>query len=140
MIKYIRDWQDRRLKKRIERIFNNNVLDCNINVKGYVAAIGADETAWWRINDKKKPLPLEWQEGITPKMIRDDINHKNKSNMKNFKSIAFFLILAIIAFGLICGIGFCTYSGQYLYTGALVVVAIACIPAAKMVWKKMWEE
>ena len=139
MIKYIRDWQDRRLKKRMERIFCSYVLDCDIDVKGCVSALGAKEIAWWRINGKKKPLPPEWQEGTTPKMITD-INHKNESNMKNFKSIAFFLILAIIAFGLICGIGFCTYSGQYLYTGALVVVAIACVPTAKMVWKKMWEE
>lgn len=60
--------------------------------------------------------------------------------MKNFKSIAFFLVLAIIAFGLICGIGYCASNGQYLYTVALVVVALACIPTAKLVWKKMWEE
>lgn len=60
--------------------------------------------------------------------------------MKNFKSIAFFLVLAIIAFGLICGIGYCASNGQYLYTAALVVVALACIPTAKLVWKKMWEE
>lgn len=139
MFKFIRDWQDRRLKKRMERIFCSYVLDCDIDVKGCVSALGAKEISWWRIDGKKKPLPLEWQEGTTPKMITD-INHKNESNMKNFKSIAFFLILAIIAFGLICGIGFCAYSGQYLYTGALVVVAIACVPAAKMAWKKMWEE
>lgn len=139
MFKFIRDWQDKRLKKRMERIFCSYVLDCDIDVKGCVSALGAKEIAWWRINGKKKPLPPEWQEGTTPKMITD-INHKNESNMKNFKSIAFFLILAIIAFGLICGIGFCAYSGQYLYTGALVVVAIACVPTAKMVWKKMWEE
>lgn len=139
MIKFIRDWQDRRLKKRMERIFCNYVLDCDIDVKGCVSALGAKEIAWWRIDGKKNSLPPEWQEGTTPKMITD-INHKNESNMKNFKSIAFFLILAIIAFGLICGIGFCAYSGQYLYTGALVVVAIACVPTAKIVWKKMWEE
>lgn len=139
MFKFIRDWQDRRLKKRMERIFCSYVLDCDIDVKGCVSALGAKEIAWWRIDGKKNPLPPEWQEGTTPKMITD-INHKNESNMKNFKSIAFFLILAIIAFGLICGIGFCAYSGQYLYTGALVVVAIACVPTAKMVWKKMWEE
>lgn len=139
MFKYIRDWQDRRLKKRMERIFCSYVLDCDIDVKGCVSALGAKEIAWWRINGKKKPLPPEWREGTTPKMITD-INNKNESNMKNFKSIAFFLILAIIAFGLICGIGFCIYSGQYLYTAALVVVAIACVPTAKMVWKKMWEE
>ena len=58
MFKCIQNWKDKRLKKRIERIFNNNVLDCNINVKGYVAAVGADETAWWRIDgtmEDKKP-------------------------------------------------------------------------------------
>ena len=139
MFKFIRDWQDRRLKKRMERIFCDYKLDCSIYVKGYVAALGAEEHEWSDIDDIIKPLPPEWQEGTTPKMITD-INHKNESNMKNFKSIAFFLILAIIAFGLICGIGFCIYSGQYLYTAALVVVAIACVPTAKMVWKKMWEE
>lgn len=60
--------------------------------------------------------------------------------MKNFKSIAFFLVLAVIAFGLICGIYFAAYSGQYLYTAALVVVGIAVIPTAKWLWKKMWED
>ncbi len=60
--------------------------------------------------------------------------------MKNFKSIAFFLVLAVIAFGIICGIGFTAYSGEYLYTAALVVVGIAVIPTAKELWKKMWEE
>lgn len=59
--------------------------------------------------------------------------------MKNFKSIAFLLILAIIAFGLICGIGYTFDNGQYLYAAALVVVAIACIPTAKWIWKKMWQ-
>ena len=140
MFKFIRDWQDKRLKKRMERIFCDYKLDCSIYVKGCVAALGAEEHEWSDIdNTIIKHFPPEWQEGITPKMITN-INHKNESNMKNFKSLAFFLILAIIAFGLICGIGFCAYSGQYLYTGALVVVAIACVPTAKMVWKKMWEE
>ncbi len=60
--------------------------------------------------------------------------------MKNFKSIAFFLVLAVIAFGLICGIYFTAYSGQYLYMAALVVVGIAVIPTAKWLWKKMWED
>lgn len=60
--------------------------------------------------------------------------------MKNFKSIAFFLVLAIIVFGIICGIGFTVFSGQYLYTAALVVVGIAVIPTAKWLWKKMWED
>ena len=60
--------------------------------------------------------------------------------MKNFKSIAFFLVLAIIAFGIICGIGFTMYSGQYLYAFALLVVGLACVPMAKWLWKKMWEE
>jgi len=60
--------------------------------------------------------------------------------MKNFKSIAFFIVLAVIAFGLIAGIGTCLYNGEYLFAAALVVVALACIPTAKWVWKKMWEE
>ena len=58
MFKFIQNWRDRRLKKRIERIFNNNVLDCNFAVKGYCSVIGADETAWWRIDgtmEDKKP-------------------------------------------------------------------------------------
>lgn len=60
--------------------------------------------------------------------------------MKNFKSIAFFLVLAIICFGLISGIGFCVSNAEYLYALALAVVIIAVIPAAKWLWKKMWEE
>ena len=60
--------------------------------------------------------------------------------MKNFKSIAFFLVLAVIAFGLIAGIGTCLYNGEYLFAAALAVVALACIPTAKWLWGKMWEE
>lgn len=34
MFKFIQNWRDKRLKKRLERIFNNNVLDCNISISG----------------------------------------------------------------------------------------------------------
>lgn len=67
-------------------------------------------------------------------------NYYKINVMKNFKSIAFFLVLAIIAFALIAGIGTCLYNGEYLFAAALVVVAVACYPTAKWVWKKMWEE
>jgi hypothetical protein len=60
--------------------------------------------------------------------------------MKNFKSIAFFSVLAIVAFGLICGIAFTVFNGEYLYAIALVVVGICVIPTAKKLWKKMWNE
>lgn len=60
--------------------------------------------------------------------------------MENFKSIAFFLALVVIVFGLITGIGTCLYQGEYLFAAALIVVAVACYPTAKWVWKKMWEE
>lgn len=57
--------------------------------------------------------------------------------MKNFKNIAFFLVLAIIVFGLIYGIGITAYYGNYFATIALIVVAVAVYPTAKAVWKKM---
>lgn len=34
MFKFIQNWRDKRLKKRLERMFNNNVLDCNISITG----------------------------------------------------------------------------------------------------------
>lgn len=34
MFKFIQNWRDKRLKKRLERVFNNNVLDCNISISG----------------------------------------------------------------------------------------------------------
>ena len=133
MIKYIRDWQDRRLKKRMERIFCNYVLDCDIDVKGCVSALGAKEIAWWRINGKKKPLPLEWQEGITPKMIRDDINHKNESSMKKYFVALLWLI--VYAVGLVGGVGYAAYSGAWVIAICVVLLGVMAFPKAKEAFK-----
>ena len=135
MIKYIRDWQDRRLKKRMERIFCNYKLDCDIDVKGCVSALGAKEISWWRINDKKNPLPLEWQEGTTPKMIMDDINHKNKIKMKKY--FVALLWLAAYAVGLIGGVGYAAYSGAWVIAICVILLGIMAFPKAKEAFKML---
>ena len=56
------------------------------------------------------------------------------------KGILFFLVLAVIAFALIGGIGTCLYYKQYQFAAALAVVAIVLVPTSKWVWKKMWSE
>ena len=135
MFKFIRDWQDRRLKKRMERIFCSYVLDCDIDVKGCVSALGAKEIAWWRINGKKKPLPLEWQEGITPKMIRDDINHKNKIKMKKyFVALGW---LAAYAVGLVGGVGYAAYSGAWVIAICVILLGIMAFPKVKEAFKML---
>ena len=132
MIKYIRDWQDRRLKKRMERIFCNYVMDCDIDVKGCVSALGAKEISWWRINGKKKPLPPEWQEGTTPKMITD-INHKNKIKMKKY----FVALLWLVAYavGLVGGVGYAAYCGAWVIAICVVLLGIMAFPKAKEAFK-----
>lgn len=137
MIKYIRDWQDRRLKKRMERIFCSYVLDCDIDVKGCVSALGAKEIAWWRINGKKNPLPPEWQEGTTPKMITD-INHKNESNMKKY----FVALLWLVAYavGLVGGVGYAAYSGAWIIAICVVLLGVMAFPKAKEAFKVLSNE
>ena len=137
MIKYIRDWQDRRLKKRMERIFCNYVLDCDIDVKGCVSALGAKEISWWRIDDKKKPLPLEWQEGTTTKMITD-INHKNESNMKKYFVALLWLI--VYAVGLVGGVGYAAYSGAWVIAICVVLLGVMAFPKAKEAFKMLSNE
>lgn len=138
MFKYIRDWQDRRLKKRMERIFCSYVLDCDIDVKGCVSALGAKEISWWRINDKKNPLPLEWQEGITPKMIRDDINHKNKIKMKKyFVALGW---LAVYLLGVIGGVGYAAYSGAWVIAICVIMLGVMAFPKAKEAFKVLSNE
>ena len=132
MFKYIRDWQDRRLKKRMERIFCSYVLDCDIDVKGCVSALGAKEISWWRIDGKKKPLPLEWQEGTTPKMITD-INHKNESNMKKY--FVALLWLVAYAMGLVGGVGYAAYSGAWVIAICVILLGVMAFPKAKEVFK-----
>ena len=132
MIKYIRDWQDRRLKKRMGRIFCNYVLDCDIDVKGCVSALGAKEISWWRIDDKKKPLPLEWQEGTTTKMITD-INHKNESNMKKYFVALLWLIVYLV--GLVGGVGYAAYSGAWVIAICVVLLGVMAFPKAKEAFK-----
>ena len=134
MFKFIRDWQDRRLKKRMERIFCSYVLDCDIDVKGCVSALGAKEIAWWRINGKKKPLPLEWQEGTTPKMIMD-INHKNKSNMKKyFVALGW---LAVYLLGVIGGVGYAAYSGAWVIAVCAALLGVMAFPKVKEAFKML---
>ena len=132
MFKYIRDWQDRRLKKRMERVFCSYVLDCDIDVKGCVSALGAKEISWWRIDGKKKPLPLEWQEGTTPKMITD-INHKNESNMKKY--FVALLWLVAYAMGLVGGVGYAAYSGAWVIAICVILLGVMAFPKAKEVFK-----
>lgn len=133
MFKFIRDWQDRRLKKRMERIFCDYKLDCNIYVKGCVAALGAEEHEWSNIDDTIKPLPLEWQEGITPKMIRDDINHKNKIKMKKY--FVALLWLAAYAVGLVGGVGYAAYSGAWVIAICVILLGVMAFPKAKEAFK-----
>lgn len=137
MIKYIRDWQDRRLKKRMERIFCSYVMDCDIDVKGCVSALGAKEISWWRINGKKKPLPLEWQEGTTTKMITD-INHKNKINMKKY----FVALLWLVAYavGLVGGVGYAAYSGAWVIAICVILLGVMAFPKAKEAFKVLSNE
>ena len=137
MIKYIRDWQDRRLKKRMERIFCSYVLDCDIDVKGCVSALGAKEISWWRIDGKKKPLPPEWQEGTTTKMITD-INHKNKINMKKY----FVALLWLVAYavGLIGGVGYAAYSGAWVIAICVILLGVMAFPKAKEAFKVLSNE
>ena len=134
MFKFIRDWQDRRLKKRMERIFCSYVLDCDIDVKGCVSALGAKEISWWRINGKKKPLPPEWQEGTTPKMITD-INHKNESNMKKY----FVALLWLVAYavGLVGGVGYAAYSGAWVIAICVVLLGVMAFPKVKEAFKML---
>lgn len=37
---WIQNWKDKRFKKRLERVLNNNVLGCNISIDGTVYALG----------------------------------------------------------------------------------------------------
>lgn len=133
MFKFIRDWQDRRLKKRMERIFCSYVLDCDIDVKGCVSALGVKEIAWWRINSKKKPLPHEWQESNTPKMIMDDINHKNKIKMKKY--YVALLWLAAYAVGLVGGVGYAAYSGAWVIAICVVLLGVMAFPKVREAFK-----
>lgn len=135
MFKFIRDWQDRRLKKRMERIFCSYVLDCDIDVKGCVSALGAKEISWWRINGEKKPLPLEWQESNTPKMIMDDINHKNKIKMKKY-FVAFFW-LAVYLLGVIGGVGYAAYSGAWVIAVCAALLGVMAFPKVKEAFKML---
>lgn len=117
----------------MERIFCSYVLDCDIDVKGCVSALGAKEIAWWRINGKKKPLPLEWQEGTTPKMIMDDINHKNKIKMKKY----FVALLWLVAYavGLVGGVGYAAYSGAWVIAICVILLGVMAFPKAKEAFK-----
>lgn len=73
-------------------------------------------------------------------LLNELFNYYKIRVMENFKSIAFFLVLAVIAFGLIAGIGTCLYNGEYLFAAALAVVAVVLVPTAKWLWGKMLEE
>lgn len=134
MFKYIRDWQDRRLKKRMERIFCSNILDCNINVKGYVAAVGAKEHEWSNIDGTIKPLPPEWQESTTPKMTKD-INYKNKVKMKKY-FVAFFW-LAVYLLGVIGGVGYAAYSGAWVIAVCAALLGVMAFPKVKEAFKML---
>lgn len=39
---WIRNWKDKRFKKRLERVLNNNVLSCNIDIEGHFCYLGKD--------------------------------------------------------------------------------------------------
>lgn len=133
MFKFIRDWQDRRLKKRMERIFCSYTLNCDIEVKGYVAALGAKEHEWSNIDGTIKPLPHEWQESNTPKMIMDDINHKNKIKMKKY--YVALLWLAAYAVGLVGGVGYAAYSGAWVIAICVVLLGVMAFPKVREAFK-----
>jgi len=58
--------------------------------------------------------------------------------MKNLKSIGYFLVLALIAFGLIAATCLCASQGYWFYALCLVLAGAAAVPTAVWLWKKMW--
>lgn len=59
--------------------------------------------------------------------------------MKYFKNIGILVLLFVAAFGLICGIGYCLYSGEWLYAIGVAVLGALCVPFGIKLFKKMNE-
>ena len=53
LLKKIRDWQDRRFLKRLERVMQNNVINAHLGVSGNISA--------YTNNDKDVPPNPKWQ-------------------------------------------------------------------------------
>lgn len=42
LLKRYQEWRDRRFLKRLERVMNNNILNVNLNVRGFTSAYGQE--------------------------------------------------------------------------------------------------
>lgn len=58
--------------------------------------------------------------------------------MKNFKNIIVAVILIVAAFGLIGGVGYTLYYGDWLLSLVYIILGILAFPQAKTLFASLW--